>query len=146
VRDPDLHQGRIGRGCTGHSHRRAEDRGTSGDGPDRLNEVLFISIFQHIAPRSCSKSQEHRIIILEERHDEDTDIRTLFEDLACRCDSADVRHLQIHQDQIRSELRGQLYRLGAIGGVPYNLEVGHACQDRAHAFANQRMVVSDQYA
>src|SRR5439155_8100409 len=61
-------------------------------------------------------------------------------------DPVDVRHPDVHEDDVRLEPAYRLNRLETVGRLGHHLDVGCGLEDHAKPRPNQRLVVADDDA
>lgn len=66
------------------------------------------------------------------------------DDLACRLDAVEARHVQVHHDDIGEQLRGPRDCAFAICGFPDRPDAEQRVDQRPQPAAKGRMVVGDQ--
>ena len=67
-------------------------------------------------------------------------------DPSCRLDPVEVRHPDVHEDDVGAQCLGGVDRGEAVGGFADDLEVGLGVEDDAEAGADELLVVGDQDA
>ena len=78
--------------------------------------------FEQIPARARPHRREDRVVVLEHRQDEHTDIRAAADDLPRRLDPVQLRHMQVHHDDIRFELERKLDGVAAVRRFADELE------------------------
>ena len=58
--------------------------------------------------------------------------------------AVDTGHPEVHQDHVRTQAARELDRLGAVGRLADDLELGVAREHAAQAVADDRVVVDDE--
>ncbi len=127
-------------------HRRAKQRLAVGHGPNRAQQGLLMRVLEQVAPCPRPHGGQDRIRVLEHRQHEHADLRLRGQDPACGLDPVDPRQLQVHQDDVRSDLRGLGDDLVAVAGFADDFQVGRRRQQGAHALPEEVVIVSQQDA
>ena len=76
--------------------------------------------------------------------DEHLHLREPVEDPLGRFDPAHHRHPDVHQDDIRHELAGEVDRFGAVLRAPDDLDARIGLEERRYSLAEERIVVDDE--
>ena len=76
-------------------------------------------------------------------HAQDHDLRRgeVLDDAAGGLDAIDLRHGDIHDDDVGFEGLGQADGVGAIAGLPDDFHVGLLVEDELEALANHRVII-----
>jgi len=122
-------------------HRWGQQRLALSNDADGLDQVLWRCRFQEECRRARGQSVEDVLVELEGRQDDDpSDAR----DLARRLDPVDVRHADVHQDDVGALAADELDRLAAVGRFTHDLHVRLRLDDHPKACAHERLVVGER--
>src|ERR671920_98563 len=108
--------------------RRTEDSFSLAHCLDREHHLLLVGVLQDVPARPSLQGHKHRVIVLEERYNQDADVRALLQDPSRGLYAVDVGHLQVHQNHVRLHLRGARYGLLARRRLTDDLELGYRRQ------------------
>ena len=61
-----------------------------------------------------------------------------------RLDAVEVRHADVHDDDIRSQSKERFDSLSAVGCLPYHLEIRLGIDDHPQAATDERLVVDQE--
>ena len=126
--------------------RRGEERVAGGDHPDGLSELVGARVLEQEAARAGAEGFVDVVVEVEGGQDQDAGRSVAGGDPACRLDPVEVRHADVHQDDVGAQRLGGVERGEAVGGLADDLEVGLGVEDDAEAGADELLVVGDQDA
>ena len=109
-------------------------------------EVVAVHVLEDVSARPGAHRGEHGVVVLEHGHDEDRGGWVAGDDLASRLEPTAARHLQVHQDEVGRELADGTHSGLAVGRLPHDLDPRLGREQRADAFAEQRVVIGDNDA
>ena len=72
--------------------------------------------------------------------------RRVGDDRARGLDAVHHRHADVHEHDVGRQFARERDRLGAVGGLAHDLEVGRRVDEHAEAAAHERLVVGDEHA
>lgn len=104
--------------------RRTEDRLPRRRGPDGPYQRSLVAALQHVAARPRSHRGEDRVVIFKHRQHENRHVRAVADDVPRGFDPGALRHLDVHDDNVRLELEGFCHRLDTVLGFRDDLESG----------------------
>src|SRR5215204_6470590 len=145
----ELGEGHFGRGRFGGGEEVNEATGDLGPevsfscrhGAQHLQDLGGVSTLENIASGPCAHGREHSVVVLEHRKNYDPDARVGLEDATGCLYAVYVRHLYVHEDDIRPELGGSLENFSAGCRLAHDLHVGLWVQHGAQPFPEDGMVV-----
>src|SRR5215831_4352592 len=127
-------------------HRRAEQCVAGGHDADRVDELFRLDVLQQEAACTGADRFVDVLVRIEGREDENSRLSAARDDPPRRLDSVDVRHADVHQNDIRVQGAHLLHSLGPVLGLADDLEIGARVEDHAEAAAYERLVVAEQDA
>src|SRR3954470_5147447 len=77
------------------------------------------------------------------REHQDFGLRRLLDNAPRRLEAVHVRHAQVENDDVRTQLTHQLHRFAAIATFGHDLPSGMALEQRAHAAPDYAVIVDD---
>src|SRR5215203_2484353 len=145
----ELGEGLLGRGrfgCGEEVHEafgdlRSEVGLPTCHGAQHLQDLGGIGTLENVTTGPGAHGGEHRVVVLEHRKNYDPDARVGLEDATGCLYAVYVRHLYVHEDDIRPKLGGSLENFFAGCRLAYDLHVGFWAQHGAQSFSEDGMVV-----
>jgi hypothetical protein len=128
--------------------RRGEQRLALRDDADACGELLGRHVLEQEAARAGSQRLVDVLVEVERREHQHPHGRVAAElgHPPRRLDPVELRHADVHQDDVRLELAGELHRLGAVGRLADHVEVVLGVEDHPEAGADEGLVVGDEDA
>jgi hypothetical protein len=123
---------------------RADVHAAGGRGADGVEQFLEGGRLGDVSgrPRLEHPRRPSLVDVAAEGHHPDAG--RLVHDLPRRLDAVQPRHLDVHEDDVRPQLRRQGHRLAAVGGVGNDGQAGRLVDQAPQAVADERVVVPDE--
>src|SRR5262249_48501776 len=125
--------------------RRAEKRVAAARFADRLDEIGGGGLLHQVARRAERGELVHILVVAVGRQHEQLAGQALVNDLSRRLEPVELRHRDVHDDDVRQEFLRELHGLAAVLGLADDLDVGFGGQQGAETLADDGVVVSEQY-
>src|SRR5215204_5757672 len=110
-------------------------------GSQHLQDLGGVRTLENVTTGPGAHGGEHGVVVLEHRKNYDPDARVGLEDATGCLYAVYVRHLYVHEDDIRPELGGSLENFSAGCRLAHDLHVGLWVQHGAQPFPEDGMVV-----
>ncbi len=118
--------------------RREDERLARRDDADGLGELLRLDALEHESARAGAQRVEDVVVVLERRdHEHARPRRRALDDAARRLNAVEVRHADVHQDDVGVELGRPPDGLEAVRRLADHVDVGLGREDRAQAAAHE---------
>ena len=101
------------------------------DGSNRSQYFVLLGAFEEVAACSRTHGGEDGIVVLEHRQHEDPGLRMFGDDLSGRVDPVQLRHADVHQDDVRVGFQRYAHDFGAVGDGVDHLDVGCRLEEGA---------------
>ena len=115
------------------------------DRPDAPQHLVGVGVLEQIAQGAGVQRPDDPLGVGVRRQHEHVG-QLLAHDLAGRRDPVELRHLQVHQDDVGAEPPGQVDGLSAVGRLADHVDVRLAGEQLLQAGPEHRVVVHDQHA
>src|SRR5579859_3670038 len=125
---------------------RAQVLAASVDHINGMNQMRSRSIFENVTGGAGVETSSDHLFFFVHREDEDFGFgfRLRLQDTMRRLKAAQIRHGDIHEDDIRKQSLGLGDCLAPVIGFAYNLDRKFVLEDRLDSFAEQRLIVAEQ--
>src|SRR6267154_2836971 len=117
----------------GHDSLAGDHRNDAGDDGARLR------VLEHVAAGPGLQSLNHVVVSFERGEHEDLDLRVVGEDPARGFDAVEVRHFDVHQDDVRLESCRELDYVKAVYGLAHDCHAVVAVEQASQARPEQRL-------
>ncbi len=124
-------------------HRRPEDHPAAGGGTDRVVHLLGTRALEQVAARTGADRAEDGVVVLVHGEHQDPQPRVAADEEPGRLDAVELRHLDVHHDDIRLRLPDHVQRLAAVGGRADDLDAVERAEQCGEAVADDLVVVDD---
>jgi hypothetical protein len=127
--------------------RRCEDRAAVGRHPDRRQQLVLGCILEQEPARPASERLEHVLIKVERGQDDDPrrGPRSV-QDLSSRSQPIELRHPDVHQDDVGSDTPDHIDGLATIHGLGDDRDVRLAHEDHPEAGSDEPLVIGQDDA
>jgi hypothetical protein len=110
-----------------------------------MRELLHRRVLQQVAAGAGHHRLHHVAVLGRDGQDDHACERGLLEDPARGLDARDARHVQVHHDHVRRQLRGQLHAVLAVRRLAHHVQL-LGLQQVAEAAPEELVVVDQDYA
>ena len=124
---------------------RMEERIAAMHRADRVRELFGLHVLHQVARRAGLQRREELIVVREAGQDEHLRLRTALLHTADGGDAVKAGHHQIHQHDLRLDLRGLLDRLDAVSRFCDDGDIVLQVEEEAEAVAHHSLVVHDEH-
>ena len=113
---------------------------------DRFIQLAGGAFFGHEDRRTGAEHRFLDVAFVLDGQPDDHDVRMGGEDLACRLNAVDFRHIDVHHHHVRFEGRRERDRGLSIAGFSDHVEIFIAVQYTAQSLPYHRVVIDEQHA
>jgi hypothetical protein len=121
---------------------RTEVAFAAGHGAYRGHQIVGHGIFQQIAAGAGAQDLAHVDRVLVHAQGDHANVRIVGREAAGGFDAVELRHGDIHDDDIGPQAGGEFDGFAAVAGFAHNFEVGLGAQNHAEALPHYGVIVS----
>src|SRR3954447_13369640 len=126
-------------------HSRCEHGVARGSGADCFDELFPSHVLEQERARAGAQGVVDVLVEIERRQDDDARVQTCGDDAPRRLDPVDLRHPDVHENDVRSEVASERSGFGAVRRLADHVHAGEL-EDQAETRPDELLVVREQDA